>query len=64
VHDCASQGGGESLEIFDNPEIAEAALSLSTYFITALGHKDNVPLLQKVADKPLYYSYCIRSLLQ
>jgi exonuclease VII large subunit len=27
-------------------------LSLSTYFITALGHKDNVPLLQKVADKP------------
>ena len=46
------RGGGENLEIFDNPEIAEAALSLSTYFITALGHKDNVPLLQKVADKP------------
>ena len=64
VHSCASKGGGESLKIFDNPEIAEAALSLSTCFITALGDKDHVPLLQKVADKPLYHSYCFRSILQ
>lgn len=46
-----SRGGGENLEIFNNPDIAETALNLSTYFITALGHKDNAPLLQKVADK-------------
>ncbi|MEP6595263.1 MAG: exodeoxyribonuclease VII large subunit [Ginsengibacter sp.] len=46
-----SRGGGESLEIFDSPEMAEASIDLSAYFITALGHKDNVPLLQKVADK-------------
>jgi exonuclease VII large subunit len=26
-------------------------LSLSTHFITALGHAENVPLLQKIADK-------------
>ena len=47
-----ARGGGEHLEIFDRAEIAETALSLSVYFITALGHKENVPLLQKVADKP------------
>jgi exodeoxyribonuclease VII large subunit len=46
-----ARGGGENLEIFDNPEISEVALSLSTHFITALGHAENVPLLQKIADK-------------
>ena len=46
-----SRGGGENLEIFNSSEIAEVALDLSAYFITALGHKENVPLLQKVADK-------------
>ena len=46
-----SRGGGESLEIFDSPEIAEATFPFSTYFITAIGHKENSPLLQKVADK-------------
>lgn len=46
-----ARGGGENLEIFDNPEISEVALSLSTHFITALGHANNVPLLQKIADK-------------
>lgn len=46
-----ARGGGENLEIFDSPEIAETALTLTTHFITALGHKENVPLLQKVADK-------------
>jgi exodeoxyribonuclease VII large subunit len=46
-----SRGGGENLEIFDNPGISETALSLSTHFITAIGHNDNSPLLQKVADK-------------
>ncbi len=47
-----ARGGGENLEIFNNPDISEVALTLSTPFITALGHADNVPLLQKIADKP------------
>lgn len=46
-----SRGGGENLEIFDSSDIAQTALTLTTPFITALGHKENVPLLQKVADK-------------
>jgi len=46
-----ARGGGENLEIFENPDIAEVALSLSTHFITAIGHAANVPLLQKIADK-------------
>jgi len=35
----------------DKPEIAKASLNLKPYFITAIGHEQNVPLLQKVADK-------------
>jgi exonuclease VII large subunit len=44
-----ARGGGENLEIFENPDISEAALKLSTHFVTALGHAENVPLLQKIA---------------
>lgn len=46
-----ARGGGDRMEIFDKPVIAEAAIDLSAYFITALGHAQDVPLLQKVADK-------------
>jgi exodeoxyribonuclease VII large subunit len=46
-----ARGGGERMEIFDKPSIAEAAINLDAYFITALGHAQDVPLLQKVADK-------------
>jgi exodeoxyribonuclease VII large subunit len=46
-----ARGGGDRMEIFDKPVIAEAALDLSAYVITALGHAQDVPLLQKVADK-------------
>ncbi len=46
-----ARGGGDRMEIFDQPDIAEAAIDLSAYFVTALGHAQDVPLLQKVADK-------------
>jgi len=46
-----SRGGGENLDIFNKPGIAEASLELSSLFVTAIGHKDDVTLLQQVADK-------------
>jgi len=46
-----SRGGGDNLEIFNRYSIAEKAVSLDSLFITAIGHKDDVTLLQKVADK-------------
>jgi exodeoxyribonuclease VII large subunit len=46
-----SRGGGENLEIFDSPVIAERCLNLEPYFLTAIGHKENTSLVQRVADK-------------
>jgi exodeoxyribonuclease VII large subunit len=46
-----SRGGGDRLDIFNKPSIASAALGLAPYFVTAIGHKEDVTLLQKVADK-------------
>jgi len=46
-----SRGGGDRLEIFNKPDIAEAALQLSCHFVTAIGHQQDNTLLQKVADK-------------
>jgi exodeoxyribonuclease VII large subunit len=46
-----SRGGGENLEIFNKTGIAEKAIGLKSLLITAIGHKDDVTLLQKVADK-------------
>jgi exodeoxyribonuclease VII large subunit len=46
-----SRGGGENLDIFNRFSIAEKATGLNSLFVTAIGHKDDVTLLQKVADK-------------
>jgi len=46
-----SRGGGENIQLFNNPAITEAALNLQSVFVTAIGHHDDEPLLQKVADK-------------
>jgi len=46
-----SRGGGENLDIFNKFPIAEKAITLKSLFVTAIGHKDDVTLLQKVADK-------------
>ena len=45
------RGGGENMEVFNKPSLAEHALSLKSFFITAIGHKEDISLLQKVADK-------------
>lgn len=46
-----SRGGGENLDIFDSCTLAEACLDLVPYFATAIGHKEDVTLLQRIADK-------------
>jgi len=46
-----SRGGGENLDIFNKTTIAEKALGLKALLVTAIGHKEDVTLLQKVADK-------------
>jgi hypothetical protein len=46
-----SRGGGENIQLFNNIDIAKTALGLKSVFVTAIGHHDDEPLLQKVADK-------------
>lgn len=46
-----ARGGGPGLEIFDNLAIAQTALDLKIPLITAIGHAQNVTLLEKIADK-------------
>jgi exodeoxyribonuclease VII large subunit len=46
-----SRGGGEQLEIFNKPDIAARCLKLKPYLLTAIGHKEDVTLLQRIADK-------------
>jgi len=48
---AVSRGGGDNLDIFNRFNIAEKAVGLGSLFITAIGHKDDITLLQKVADK-------------
>lgn len=46
-----SRGGGENLGVFNKPAVAERAITLQPLFVTAIGHKEDVTLLQRVADK-------------
>ncbi len=46
-----SRGGGENLEVFNSPAIAAYCLELRPLFLTAIGHKEDTPLVQKMADK-------------
>ena len=46
-----SRGGGENLEIFNKSAIAATANQLRAFFLTAIGHKEDNTLLQRVADK-------------
>jgi exodeoxyribonuclease VII large subunit len=48
---AVSRGGGEQMEVFNHVAIAEKSISLRALFVTAIGHKDDVSLLQQVADK-------------
>lgn len=46
-----ARGGGENMQIFNSTSLAEKALSLPCIFLTAIGHKEDTSLLQKIADK-------------
>lgn len=48
---AVSRGGGENLDIFNKPALASRCISLNALFMTAIGHKDDVTLLQKIADR-------------
>ncbi|MEZ2334659.1 exodeoxyribonuclease VII large subunit [Mucilaginibacter sp. RCC_168] len=48
---AVSRGGGEMMEIFNKLPVAERSIGLRALFVTAIGHKDDVSLLQQVADK-------------
>ncbi len=48
---CIARGGGENLDVFELPEIAECLLDCKTILATAIGHADNVTLAEKMADK-------------
>jgi exodeoxyribonuclease VII large subunit len=39
------------MEIFNSPVLAEYCLGLEPYFVTAIGHKEDSSLLQRIADK-------------
>lgn len=46
-----SRGGGENIQVFNNLELSEQTFHLRSAFVTAIGHADDEPLLQKIADK-------------
>jgi exodeoxyribonuclease VII large subunit len=46
-----SRGGGDRMEVFDSPVLAEYCLGLGPLFVTAIGHKEDSSLLQRIADK-------------
>ena len=45
------RGGGSGLEIFNDVKLCQASLECSMPFATAIGHKEDVILLEKSADK-------------
>ena len=50
---CLVRGGGGYLERFDDPDLASELIQLPKILISALGHTDDVTLVEKIADKSL-----------
>lgn len=48
---CVARGGGENLEIFENPALCSSILNCKTIIASAIGHADNVTLFEKLSDK-------------
>lgn len=47
------RGGGDGLDIFSNIEILKSAASIkSSCLVTAIGHSDDKPIIEKIADHP------------
>ncbi len=47
------RGGGRGQELFDHPTFARVAVELRTPLITAMGHAQEVSLIERLADKYL-----------
>ena len=59
-----ARGGGENLGIFDKPTIAKVALTLSSYFLTAIGHEVDKNPAAKSSRQRLYHPFALRAILQ
>ncbi len=45
------RGGGSGLEIFNNTDLANQVVKLQTPFVTALGHKSDLSMTERMADR-------------
>ena len=45
------RGGGEGMGIFNDINIARTAMNIKPYIISAIGHAENITLLDRIADK-------------
>ena len=50
---CLFRGGGDQMERFNDPDLAEGLLHLNAILVTALGHGVDNTLVRKISDKPL-----------
>lgn len=48
---CIARGGGDNLEIFDNVSVCESVIDAKTIIASAIGHAQDITLLEKLADK-------------
>lgn len=46
-----TRGGGDETEIFNKTELAKFCLDIKPYFVTAIAHKVDNPLIEKIADR-------------
>jgi len=63
---CVARGGGENLEVFENPDICESIISTKTIIASAIGHAQDVSLFEKLADKkfitPTQFGYYLKEM--
>lgn len=45
------RGGGQGLDIFNNIELVQTLIHLSTPLISAVGHPEEKPFISRIADK-------------
>lgn len=45
------RGGGDNLDVFNNLDLAECVINLKTPFATAIGHAQDHPFIQMMADR-------------
>jgi len=45
------RGGGSGLETFNNAKLAEKVVLFKTPFVTAIGHKEDITMVERMADR-------------